>query len=543
MRVEDTRDQDAWLLTGACLAFLIVPVAFSFHFTSFLHAKELVLATLLILMSFFTKSTGARACPGFRLLMPLAVWLMVSLGFLLTVSPVSFIDGAVEASRLALMLVFALYLFCIQPSERLFLCLLSSTVLIALLGILQYAGSLSWLLPHFPGYTQPAYSVFGNQDLFGGYLALAWPALFLLSRQRAGWSAAALALVTGGLLVSGSRSAWLAAAGGTLVAVACQRDWSASRRINVLVVLVAVGTMILLPQATIHRVARTFDDRDEGFHARVVFWRAGVHMFLDKPLRGMGLGNYAYWSPEYVGDVVSRSGSPPLFDVERHATQPHSEPMRILAETGLAGALCWLWFLWRVLKGSHAGGTDVCAGWGILASLLIFGLFNGVLDSVPHMMAGFLALSMVHGRDDIQKAPKRVGARGLAVATLVVCLAEVCLVLMPSYLQRAADAAEPKSQRKLSLYERAAKYPVVTPEVYKHYGFALAEIGRDDEAIAALQMALQSRNTGDIYLTLSILALERRDCTAARKWANQCLRRWPGNADAQRVLGACAGLE
>src|SRR5690606_10121853 len=215
--------------------------------------------------------------------------------------------------------------------------------IVAVLGILQYAGLLPFLFPAFPGYDQRVYSVFGNQDLFGGYLAvtlalaLATPAAARRAQARALGIAPVL---FAGLLLSGSRSAWAAAAVGGVVALSSARP--SRRRIVVFgsaILLAGAVTVLLAPESTISRARSAFSGDDVGVRARAWIARGTIDMVRDRPILGVGPGNYGYWSPRYLGDVLRAPGGDVLYRDERRVDHPHSEFLDILAETGVMGLI------------------------------------------------------------------------------------------------------------------------------------------------------------------------------------------------------------
>src|SRR5204863_422971 len=126
-------------------------------------------------------------------------------------------DALIELARMATLLLAGALAYDLLAHEfwrdRITDAIVASAVVVAALALLQYAGWASYLFPVFPTYTQAMYSVFGNQDLLGGYMAIAVPLALarFIHRPRVIWAAATLAMVVT-LVVSGCRSAWLAAA-------------------------------------------------------------------------------------------------------------------------------------------------------------------------------------------------------------------------------------------------------------------------------------------------------------------------------------------
>jgi hypothetical protein len=293
---------------------------------------------------------------------------------------------------------------------------------------------------------------------------------------------------------------------------------------------VAIGaTVYFAPDATVSRVKTALGPKDEGRDSRLWLWKAGHGMFRDYPLMGTGLGNYAYWSPSYLGEIAATRPPDPSFDIERHADQPHSEAVRVLAEAGLAGILLWVWMIGRLLP---ARGPQ----WGVLAAFAVFSLFNGVFDSTPHTLVACLMAGMMTGARRTPFWDSKRAANFLPVAAIAVCLIEVWGVIAPSVRLTAAEDAQLAGRSSLELYERAAACRWASARASKEYADALARAGRNLEAYAEFQKALDGLDTGDIYLALATIAVDENDLPSARHWIDRCVRRWPHKAEAREMF-------
>jgi len=539
-------DRAVWCDTGrgwtACVIIVACAIAYSFRFTSFLHAKEAVLCIGLGVISILVALRGRFSWRGIAAFLPLWLWVGAGLCRLCFAPPQVPSDAAVELGRWLLLLLTVGLVFDVLGNDtwrrRVMNAFLLSTVVVGLLGLVQYAGAVPLLFPVFEGYTQRVYSVFGNQDLYGGYLAIGVPLLahrLLASKRLDAASLTGLCVLTPALLVSGSRSAWLAAAVGVAVAVVMtERNRARLALFGALIAALAVVAAFAAPDATVRRITQTFRDEDEGRHARLFFWEVAWGLFEDAPLLGHGAGAYAYWSPRYLGELVEAEPGPLKFDVERHADHPHCEPLRILAETGLVGILFWLWLAARLLR---RRGIE----WAGLAAFAVFACFNGPLDSAPHLLAALLLAAMLSARRQEDTAEAWPSAYALPALCIALCAFEVWAVLVPSYLLRAAQDAQLAGEPALGLYERALRHPWPNAEAHRDYAIALAEDGRVDDAYGHFQEALDGLDTSDLYLALAALAIERGDRDAARRWAQECLRRCPRHPEATDLLAHVGG--
>ncbi|MBI5091405.1 MAG: O-antigen ligase family protein, partial [Candidatus Hydrogenedentes bacterium] len=407
-----------------------------------------------------------------------------------------------------------------------------SGFLVAVLGIGQYAGLLSGLFPVYPSYTQRVYSVFGNQDLFGGYLAVVLAVSLMRLSGRPRWFSVrlfAIGCVCLGLLLSASRTAWLAAAAGCLVTLYHVR-WSRVRWLTVLGVIgVVVATGVLLaPQATLHRIATTFHAEDHGGRLRLWFWDGAVRMIRDHPVAGVGPTNFAYWSPRYLGAALRAPGGGGYDHNELLVDHPHSEPLGLFAEYGALGVVCGVWMLVRLIR--CGGGAE----WGGLTALIVFSLFNAPFHSAPHALAGLVLASALLGRRFSATRTRSGWLYGLAAAGCTVFFAGA--VLLPSVWLRSAEDEHLARRPPFAQYERCTLYAWPNATAQLKYGIALLEAGRYSEARRAFTDAMKGTDTGEVYLALALLEWRTGAPVPARAWLDECLWRWPSSRDAWFLL-------
>ncbi len=530
---------DRWRGWALCMIIVAAASVFSFRFTSMLHAKL------------------AICCLGFALLGGITIWQRrlprgavaswIPLWCFLGVASAGAVvlRAHVPSDAIAALAYWALLLLATAACagtlaeevwrERVLSAVAFAACIVAGWGLLQFCGLCPGLFPTFPQYTQRVYSVFGNQDLFGGFVAIGTPILvyrYLAGKQRL--ALAGLVLLVPALLISGCRSAWL----GALVGATMCAPWHGIDRLRASILAACMASLImatafLAPEATVRRVSRMLGSEGQGVQARLWMWRGTADMFLDAPLLGVGIGNYGYWSPRYLGKVEHRPASRGAAWVEGHADQPHSEPLRILAETGLAGAACWGWMIARVARRARHERNAIT---GMLATLGVFALFNGPFDSVLHTLVGLLGISMLAAHNAAERPVSRALSACVGGTVLVLSAFLVAAVLVPSYRVRAAEDTYFSGRPNLAEYKRAADWPWPNAYAHKAYGIALTAEGRDEDAVRELHRALEGLDTGDIYLALAILALQKGDTREAERNAAECLLRWPGNAEAESIV-------
>jgi len=233
-----------------------------------------------------------------------------------------------------------------------------SAGVVALLGLLQHLRLLPFTLPviSVPG------STFGNRNMAGEAVAMSIPfSLAALrfrpagagpdgARARAAWPVAALlVLELVYLAVTRTRGAWLGGALGVAVVFAVRRPplpraaWLALVPLGGAVLLAA-----LLPGRWSPLDARDFKRYEPGAEVmreavdplspvartRVGLWRRTLALYAERPLTGIGPGNFPIWFPRKAEPGAARDGVMAARVIPR---RPHDELLERLAETGPFG--------------------------------------------------------------------------------------------------------------------------------------------------------------------------------------------------------------
>jgi len=187
---------------------------------------------------------------------------------------------------------------------------------------------------------------FGNAADLGVAMCVVWPlALCLVFTKPKGlqrlFLLASCAAFLLAILVCGSRGAVV---GACAVALA---GWARSpRKLAALLMLVLLlpGIYFILPSATKQRMESAEHPlQDPTASSRIRFWKAGLQMFEDHPLLGVGPANFPrLYAAQYAGKE----------DWGLTPTQ-HSTYVQTISELGVAGALpvLSLWVLLPILNG------------------------------------------------------------------------------------------------------------------------------------------------------------------------------------------------
>jgi O-antigen ligase len=235
-------------------------------------------------------------------------------------------------------------------------------------------------------------------SLLAGALGLHLPAAVMgRGRERLiGVAGAAITLVA--IFATGTRGAWIAAAGlvvasllsGAVVLVRRGGGASSPRKMVIAaaaaVVFLELGA-VLLKDTIVARynqgraeVAAALDrgDYSSDTGKRLLMWQAAAEAIKARPLTGVGAGGYRPWSLEHVR-VNDRPLPPEAIHV--HA---HSAPLHITATTGLPGLALAGIVVALALYGAFAGlrpeelGTYAAGPGFAIMGLMLAGLFDPV---------------------------------------------------------------------------------------------------------------------------------------------------------------------
>jgi O-antigen ligase len=181
---------------------------------------------------------------------------------------------------------------------------------------------------------RPAGTIVGDSNYFSmaGMLALPIGYFYFTAEKRPfyRWSTLVCVVITSiAIAVSGSRGGLLA-----LVAFVCFVVYRSRHRARnfFILVLILLPPMLLVPRNPIIRMMHPdYADRAAA-HVRIETWRAGLGMWRDYPILGIGLG-------EFKPHIAAYAGDPKLSKLA------HNTYLEILSELGIVCLLLYLWLL------------------------------------------------------------------------------------------------------------------------------------------------------------------------------------------------------
>ena len=222
---------------------------------------------------------------------------------------------------------------------------------------------------------------------------------------------------------------------------------------------------------------------------RYDFWRVAVEQFRDAPILGVGEGSY-------------RIGYYELRRTNRNITDPHSLPMRVLAETGIVGVLLLgalfaglagtLLAAWRLAPEPRRRWASAAAA----AGAVVVGQSSvDFLAEIPAMWGlGLVALALAAAMVMAPARPRRPHPRVvglLPIAALVAAAALVTAVYLSDFHTRKARVAGQSSAVRQLEAARTARdlNPLTLTPLLLEAG-ATEELGRVDRARELLTDAI-----------------------------------------------------
>ena len=477
--------------------------------------------------------------------------------------------------------------------------LVGSCLAVTAYGFMQYLGfdRVRWAYQY--GGQRP-FATLGNPNFLGGHFAvlLAWASAYFLSARttgsRTGWFL--LAALWGMLvLVSQTRGSWLAAGAaisfvvvahwrGGRLDIARQGPWLAGAMGLAMLVVLGLSSA----NSEIATRAGTMVNPQFGQLAkRASSLKAAALIWRDRPVLGIGPGNFKH------GYGMHMAASIPLSEYRQFTHSyseefTHSDPVQLLAETGVIGWGIFVWLIVCAVRLLRQPGRDPVMVTAVMAggvALLVHGSFNLPMHIAPTSFLlwlgiGIAAIPIGSASLFASEPERKPGSRviGLAVGVALATGLAGALVFASSvysrkggdyvkfgrwteaqWLYERSDLVDWNDRREMffiasMLFQRgeyAASIPLFEKELkrnpyymdgYANLGSALGAAGDIAGAEKALRPASELNPAyAEAYANLGVALLQQKRKLEAAAAFSQALELEPGILMAQRGLEQALG--
>ena len=477
--------------------------------------------------------------------------------------------------------------------------LVAGSLAVTAYGFLQYLGfdRVRWAYQY--GGQRP-FATLGNPNFLGGHFAvlLAWAsALFISARtplSRVGWFL--LAVLWGMLvLVSQTRGSWLAS--GAALAFLAFVQWRAGRvdwakqgpwlaGVAVLILLVVLGLSASNNEIAT-RAGSMVNPQFGQLAKRASALKAAALMWRERPVLGFGPGNFKHGYGRHMASSIPATEYR-QFTHSYSEEYAHSDPVQLLAETGIAGWGIFAWLVVCAVRLLSRPVRDPVLATAVLAggvALFVHGSFNLPLHIAPTAFLFWLGIG-ISGAQEGPEEPKMPVAENRPVsgvillgggAAVAVGLAGALIFASSVYSRKGGDYVKfgrwaeaqwfyERSDRvdwndrreaffiasmlfqrgeyaaSLPLFEKELKRNPYYMDGYANMGSALGAAGDVAGAEKALRRASELNPAyAEAYANLGVALLQQKRNLEAAAAFQQALDLEPGVEMAQRGLAQALG--
>lgn len=274
-----------------------------------------------------------------------------------------------------------------------------------------------------------------------------------------------------------------------------------------------------------------------GFAARQFIWKTTAAMVQDHPWRGIGWGHYYYLHARYQGAVYLQRDLPHDRPTVGKVPQVHSDPLQMIAETGVLGGVVWWWLVGAVFLLGYRGLRRIRSGpermlvWGCWCGLALI-WFHSLVDfplrqPQPVFLATILCAVLTSLACPVRSRQPKPGlarqflwgAVGVALVVLALLSAHDQVWLKTGFeamAQASRFPAQSPRQTALIRHGQESLQQIVLPGLSSHerwiYMARLQFMNNQPEAAEeSLLKASRYRHSPELYDTWREIAMAQRD--------------------------------
>ncbi|OIN98478.1 hypothetical protein COY52_00260 [Candidatus Desantisbacteria bacterium CG_4_10_14_0_8_um_filter_48_22] len=458
---------------------------------------------------------------------------------------------------------------------------------IAVIGLLQYFG-LDWFrFLYSAAPTNRVFSILGNPDFLGGFLALVLPLSLVLVlnfgfKGREGiFGSISFAVILLCLLLTATRSALIAFIGSLIflsIIVLLQKGMKNLKKRWIFMLVFSVVIVLILGfsgrgrvKSFLFRFASVLSPQtlktDGAVQYRLAIWKTSLLMFKEHPVAGVGTGVFKLHYPFYQAKL--RQADPLIPFSSSQESRVHNEYLQALAETGVIGIAG---FFWLAVCAIFYGVKYIAGAKEPRQRIFLIGLVSGasvvLLDSVfafPFHLTShatlfwlFLGLIVVIGESagtqiSAKDAGKPAGQEPVKqrskikkkmivsrrswelISVAWVASAVLIILILRSffgafyYKQGIVYGNNQMDQQSIESYKRAIKLSPYDPEIHFTWGYICLNSGMIDDGLAEFKLVekLYPWNE-DNLLNLGVVYNNKREPGKALDYFRKAIMLNPG---------------
>ncbi|MGC9363312.1 MAG: O-antigen ligase family protein [Fidelibacterota bacterium] len=436
-----------------------------------------------------------------------------------------------------------------QSVESVFKAISIAAVIEAVFGIIQHFN------PYFLGasvnlgYETQVIASFGGANSLGCFLALSVPCiLYLIKRtsvryQKGLWLFG-LVIICTALILTLSRGAWIALFAGLSFYFSpyliqfCKSLRTNNKKLlwalySIVVLIIGFGFFII------------YNQNLESSIGRIFLWKVSLLMFLDKPVLGIGYGNYSYLFPDYQAKFFDNPDNVIYIDKACNIKMAHSEFFHILAETGIIGILLFiilivsigivLFRLLRTVKNENRNTIIRLMG-TILVIILTHSIVDTVLHVLPISLVFYTCVAYLSSHNDHQNHSLitiRLRPKLLFIFLFLILLGisgyNGYRKINGHYYWRQGltRVSQHKWREGIDSYQKAMKFLPDNDELQFHLGSAYSYTNELEKAFAYLNQSLSSFKDKNQYMVLGITCMNLDKFELAEHYLRQTTYMFP----------------
>ncbi len=283
-------------------------------------------------------------------------------------------------------------------------------------------------------------ATFSHKNLLSSALMLSLPfagmgaVLFKKVWQKT--SLVLLFLIVAEIFVLRTRGVWLGVFGASAISFIVfflskkRKQLEVKFPVKTVGISLGLAVVLLVAMFSVEGIRQNIGDSST-LQNRQLYWKASLQMAQEKPLLGVGAGNWKIHFPKYGLSGLDDSVRQGITHIQR----PHNDFLWILSESGILALLCFLAVFFssflslsRKLKTAQTKSEWALSIFTIfgLCAYLIFSLTDFPLERTPHnvLIFSLVALAVSHGGDKkslkIAAKPLLVLLGGFALFSLIV---------------------------------------------------------------------------------------------------------------------------